>query len=269
MKNKKSIKSIQSERGQVLLVLVMLLATTITIILTTSFSSTNSTKTAKLEEESQRALAAAEAGIDQALLQGSNVNINSITGVPGFQGTANISEVGASSFTTPLLHKDEEYTTYLSTYNTAANTFSSPYTGTISLYYATGAISCTAGALEITLIYDISPNFKVKRFISDVGNLYGGSAVDNIGVNSGGTVDGTTYNCHTNGINIAAYPNAKLLIVKSLLISTKIGMSGSAALPAQGRTVVSEARSSSGVTKKVQLFQSYPQIPSDFFVTRF
>lgn len=264
------IKSVKSEGGQVLLVLVMLLATTITIVLTSSFSSTTNTKTAKLEEESQKALAAAEAGIDQALLQGSDADISTITGVPGFQGTANISEVNASNFTSPLLQKDEEYTFYLSAYNTATNAFSSPYTGIVTLYYANGSTSCVAGALEITLIYDTSPNYKVKRFISDVGNLYGGSVVDNIGVNSGGTVDGTTYNCHTNGINMASYPNAKLLIIKSLLISTKIGISGNVALPAQGRTVVSEARSpNTGVTKKVQLFQSYPQIPSDFFVTRF
>lgn len=279
MKSKKSLKSIKSiksksQRGQVLLVLVMLLATTITIVLTTSFSSTTNTKTAKLEEESQRALAAAEAGIDQALLQGSTVNLSQITGVPGFQGSAEVSEVSATTFVSPMLQKDEEYTFYLSAYNPQTNAFSSPYSGPLTIYYATGTAPCSAFALEITLIYDTGPNYKVKRFIADAGNLLGGSAIDDIGQSISGQIGGVNFNCQTTPIVIAPpfiFPGAKLLIAKALFQPTRLGISGGGvALPAQGKTVVSEARSAnSGVTKKVQLFQSYPQIPSDFFVTRF
>jgi hypothetical protein len=41
------------------------------------------------------------------------------------------------------------------------------------------------------------------------------------------------------------------------------------AVPFAGRVITSEAKTSTGVTKKIELFQSNPQIPSDFFVTAF
>ena len=275
MSSRKSIKSIKSKRGQALLVLIMLLATTITIVLTTSFTSSTNTKNTKLEEDSQRALAAAEAGVSKALSSGSSQDIGTIVGVPGFQGTAELSEVNTKrTFVSPTLSKDEEYTYYLSAYNVAGNTFSNPYNSTLTLYYES-ANNCLDGALELSIVYDTAPSYKVKRFIADAGNLLGGPYPDptnNIGQNLAGTVEGTSFNCQTTPIVLtsALFPNPKLLIVKSLFKSTQVGIVGDSTLPSQGRTITSEARSAStGVTKKVVLFQSYPQLPSDFFVTRF
>src|SRR3989344_2428309 len=39
--------------------------------------------------------------------------------------------------------------------------------------------------------------------------------------------------------------------------------------PPQGKTVISTASTAGGVTKKIKLFQSYPQFPAEFFVTSF
>ena len=55
------------KRGQILLITVMLLATVMTIVLSVSFKSVTETQITKLEEESQKALAAAEAAIEVAL----------------------------------------------------------------------------------------------------------------------------------------------------------------------------------------------------------
>src|SRR5262245_37566047 len=124
-------RSSESEKGQVLLVLILLLATTLTIILVTSLSSTISTQTTRLDEESQRALSVAEAGIDRALAENASdgtdtsANINDIDSQ--FSGSATIAQAGTrQTFVTPQLRKDEEYTFYLASYNSQTSTFSSP-----------------------------------------------------------------------------------------------------------------------------------------------
>jgi len=277
MKNQKSkVKSQKFQRGQVLLILMMLLATTITIVLTTSLSSTFTTQTSKLEEESQKALAAAEAGIDKTLaennLNGStSTNINSISG--DFSGLATVSESNSKkTFVSPTLKKDEAYTFYLATYNSQSNVFSNPpYGGPLTIFYETGSSSCLEGALEISLIYGSSPTYQIKRFIADAGNTFGSGNPDNIGLTGGTTVEGTSFNCHTSTIILpSTYTSPKLLIIKAFSLPTKIAIVGNSPLPSQGKTVSSTATSTkTGVTKQVVLFQSYPQIPSDFFVTSF
>ena len=57
----------KSQKGQILLITVMLLATVMTIVLSVSFKSVTDTQVTKLEEESQKALAAAESAIEVAL----------------------------------------------------------------------------------------------------------------------------------------------------------------------------------------------------------
>ena len=67
--------------------------------------------------------------------------------------------------------------------------------------------------------------------------------------------------------------NNLLLLIRVLSSSptqTRVGLYADGGnLPLQGRTITSEAKSPTGVTKKVQLFQSFPQIPAEFFVTSF
>ncbi|MFZ1549746.1 MAG: hypothetical protein WAT44_04755, partial [Microgenomates group bacterium] len=65
----------------------------------------------------------------------------------------------------------------------------------------------------------------------------------------------------------------RFLIVRYISIggpsSTTLGLVGTSTLQASGQTVTSQATTRTGVTKKVQLFQSYPQIPAEFFFTSF
>ena len=58
----------------------------------------------------------------------------------------------------------------------------------------------------------------------------------------------------------------QFLLVRVLYAPTKLFFLRDTNLPIQGRTVSSEATSSTstGVSKKVVLFQSYPQIPGEF-----
>ncbi|MDH7475963.1 MAG: hypothetical protein QHH09_00630 [Microgenomates group bacterium] len=259
--------------GQTLLIVILLLASAITIVLSISFTTTLETQTTKLEEESQRALAAAEAGIEAALKQGGRIEIADLAGLgnEGFTGSAEFSEdYHKNYFVTPLLQKDEQYTFYLDKY-TAGNSppfENSSYNGNLTIYYGSPT-GCNEMAIEITIVY-YDGGYKIKRYIADTGNKLG-STTDNIGNTNGKTLDDEIFNCRTSSLTFSStsFPNSKILIIRSLFDESKIGFEGTNTLKPQGKFIVSQATTPGGVTKTVELFQSYPQIPSEFFVTRF
>ncbi|NMB84018.1 hypothetical protein GYA28_01895 [Candidatus Roizmanbacteria bacterium] len=254
-----------SKTGQVLLISLMLVATVVTVMLASSFTSVSNTQITKLEEENQKALAAAEAGIEKALQQKSgSVNIGSLSNLGNYTGTATIDNTyNKTIFSSPLMQKNENYTFYLAD----KDTFTNPYNGNLTVYYGSQS-SCSDIALEITVIYDDSATtgYDVKKYVADIGNKFA-SDTDDIGVNSGATKEDQAYNCNF-PINISAYQNPKIMFIQTFFNSTKYAFDGGInVIKPQGSFVNSQATSNSGVSKKIQLFQSYPQIPSDFFMT--
>lgn len=257
---------LQNKRGQVLLIAVMLLATIITVVMTVAFNSTNETKLVKLEEDSQKALAAAEAGIDAVIKQSvnSSVNINSLGqfNSQGVSGTAQVTEVSKTTFVTPLLQKDEQYTFYLTNYPG----FTPQGVDGLHIYFYSESGQCPS--IEVSII-TFSNNLERYAY-----NTCGGTTIANAMTETPvqTTIDGTVFEARTpNPLDIS---NGDIAFIKVLNERTKIGFQGYAGgfvypLPAQGKLIESEARTTSGVVKKVQLFQSYPQIPSNFFMTSF
>lgn len=258
MKGKKT-----SEQGQALLITVMLLATALIVALSTSFTSKTETQLTKLEEESQRAFAAAEAGLELTLSQ-----TNQTTGV-GFSGivvSTSTDTAPKTVFVSPLLEMDEQYNFYLADYPSLSNSFSG---NNLTVYYGSDAstTSCNDLAVEATLVY-FSGSYKVKRWIGDTGNKLKGSG--QIGSTSSNTKDGISFKCSMSLPSLSSYPKTKILFVRALYQPTRFGFEGSSSiLPKQGTTIVSRAQTISGVTKTIELFQSYPQIPTDFFLTAF
>lgn len=259
----------QSRQGQVLLMMVMILATAMTVVLSVSFRSSVETQTTKLEEEAQKALAAAEAGLEARLKSIGTVDIATLNLGPGITGSADIQTVTTQNFVTPLLQKDEQYTFYLANYD-GVSTFSSYYTGNITNIYfgsGTGYNCATRNAPALELTYISSTNTVIRKIIEP---CTGAQALGttSIGVSTGSfPFANETFVYRSNAEVISG--DRKLVIIKSLFNGTKIGLAGSTTINAQGKTIVSTVNTASGVTKKIQLFQSYPQIPSDFFVTTF
>lgn len=267
------------EQGQVLLLVVMLLATVITVVTTVSFKSTTDTQLTKLEEESQKTLAAAEAGIEKAIGDGLNTNtymysdlsLNNLSGIDLANSQVNVSNQQSNEFASPLLQNDQQYTFYMSDYDNG--TFSNPYTGKLTIYYGSEYSStggCANIALEITMLSGASAPYTMKRYIADTSGKLGPNVLtdpDNVGVTGLTTVDNTKFYCKTSQLTMPA--DAKLLIVRSLFDKTKVGLQGTLTLRPQGKVITSEAKSQSGIVKKVELFQSLPQIPAEFFVTSF
>ena len=83
----------------------------------------------------------------------------------------------------------------------------------------------------------------------------------------GSDVKGTTFGYRT-AVGTLPIANMKLVIVRVLNTATRLGFTGNG-MKAQEELSRLEAKTQTSATKKIELFQSYPQIPSDFFVTSF
>lgn len=258
----------KKQAGQVLLITIMLLATALTVVLAVSFRSTTDTQTAKLEEESQKALAGAEAGIEETLRTGAGLADFSGLNVPsGFTGSASVDTTAGSKFLTPLLQQDEQYTLYVSDYPGFAN----PSSASMTFYFGppsgTDCNSRTAPALEITAISGAG-NTVARKLIEPCSSGKTIGTTD-ITTTTGGSLQNVSFGYTTTALYTPP-ANTKVVVIRALFTSTIVGVdTGLGTLKPQGKTITSEARSPTGVTKRVQLFQSLPQIPADFFVTSF
>lgn len=249
----------QKHKGQILLITVMLLATIMTVLLSVTFQSTTETQVTKLEEESQKSLAAAEAAIEAALKSGTTATIGegTLSSLTGFTGSATVESTTSDTFTSPIVAKDGAYTFYLGEYNLINNTIGDSTDQDIIVCFNS---SSTNPAIEITLL----KTSEVKKYVIDpdsrIANTYSSS--------SGCSADSSfEYSYTVPGSDIET--DGKLMLVRVLYASSKLVFYRSSDLPLQGKTITSEATSTTGVSKKVVLFQSYPQIPVEFFTTSF
>lgn len=250
------------KKGQILLIAVMLLATVMTVVLSVSFKSSTDTQITKLEEESQKALAAAESAIEVALKENSSVILGSgsLSSITGFEGTATIEATTAQTFTTPLIQKDGSYTFYIGDYDVSSKVIT-PVTDPNNLTLCFESATPNP-AIEVTLVKTGS----IKKYIIDPS-----SRITNASTGSPCAPDTVNYSYSTSIPSADIGIDGQLIHVRVLYAPTKLFFSRSTDLPIQGRTASSEATSSTstGVSKKIVLFQSYPQIPGEFFSTSF
>lgn len=264
----KNVKKQQS--GQVLLIGIMLVAVLLTVVFSAAFVSRTDTQISKLEEENQKTLAAAEAGVEVALKSGAITDISKLNVPPGFTGSATIQTASSNSFITPLIKKGSQYTFYLSTPggpsdNPDFNILTSSYNNNTLTFCS------NSDSFAISLSF-LKSDGTIKRFAinpSTNPTLIANGQQENTQGNCPGGQD-FPHRHRLAPVEVGAANNL-LLFVKLVGSGTgaKIGIVGGSDLPLQGRTVVSQATSPTGVTKTVKLFQSYPQIPSEFFVTSF
>jgi len=252
--------------GQALLIIIMLLATVFTVVMATSFRSTTETQITKLEEESLKALSAAEAAMNIALKKKSSVSIGvgGDISFPGFTGTATFDNTKTNSFTSPLLQKDEQYTFYLSDYSIDTKLFSGSSTSqTINVCFN------STHALELTLV---KSDFTIRRHIVNPRSstiITNGSTASAASDCPSGTSFTEQYDIPAADVGV----NTRLLIARIITDSSttaRVGIKATDVFPLQGSTIPASATSTNtGVTKSLTLFQSYPQIPAEFFVTSF
>lgn len=244
------------KKSQVLLIAVMILATVMTVVLSVSFQTVTDTQITKLEEDNQKALAAAESAIE-ALLNEKAATVyfgsGSLSGFSDFTGGATLENVQKQDFTTPLLKNGQSYTFYLADYNKENNSFGASINAPLEICFS------SSQAIEVTLIKTNA----IKKYVVDpTGSITNATSPSNICSNNNFSKSFTISSADIS-------TNSQIAIVKNLFADGKLYFRSTTNLPLQGKTVSSQAIAKSGVSKKITLFQSYPQIPADFFYTRF
>lgn len=272
-----NMKNLRNESGQVLLIAVMLMAVLMTVVFSASFVSRTDTQISKLEEENQKALAAAEAGIEATLKNGAVADLSTLNVPSGFTGSTTVQSVTSRYFTTPTIKKGGQYTFYLST---PGGSVDNPDFGTLTTpEYNSQPLTICSGSNDFAMsIALLKSDGKITRFAINPDNdnniITSGTAANN----NGNCPTGQTFayqhrlsSDNVGGSNLLLF--VKLIGTDSVPSSgAKIGIGSAGAdspLPIQGKTIVSQAKSPTGATKTIQLFQSYPQIPAEFFVTSF
>jgi len=272
----------KNNSGQALIIIVLMIALALTVIAASSYQLTVQTEGSKLQEESVRALAAADAGIE-AGLQIANTNAPpqgytfasqglSLPGIDSEKSEIFVTDTSSAEFVSSLVLKDDQFTFY----TMQPPTFPAPaFAGNLDLYFASeGAGSCSGArsvpALELTFIYGANNDME-RRVVEPCGSgevISGSSLTNATGVTE--VIQGSTYYFRSDTINTSTFSNLKMIIVRSLFANTRIGFRAlSGTFPNQGKNIEARAYSISGPSKIVTVFQSLPQIPADFFVTSF
>lgn len=270
----------KGQKGQALIVLVLMISIILAIVSATSYRLTTETQTTKAQEDSVRALAAADAGIEVGLQRANNLPAQTysyadlnlhLSGVDSTKSRVLITDT-SSNFVSPVIPKDGQFTFYVKDYNDAA---APNYAADIAIHFRSElGNSCgaprTQPAFELTYIYGPTGNL-VRRMLVEpctgpqaiTGNSFTAS---NPGAYS---VGGVTFE-HRTIINPATSGMAdmRLIIIRPIFASARFGFTGTNLEP-QGKLIRSEAYTTSGPSKIVTIYQSLPQIPAEFFVTTF
>lgn len=275
----------KSESGQSLLVIVLLISVVFTLIATASYRLTTETQTTRLQEESLKTLAGADSGIERGIRLANTTADTTTTflglnltlpGIDAMKSTLTITSDTASNFVSPVITRDEQFTYYLYQYPDDVADIITQDINILFFPTTCSGLPSNHPAVEITLIYGTTGS-NIQHWLADPCAVIGGVATTKLPVTAiNTTLQGTTFRYQVTIDLATTYTtqSPKLLIVRPVggtsTLSYRFGFRvPSGKLFSQGQTIRSEAVSINGISKIVTLFKSYPQIPADFFVTRF
>jgi len=267
------LDSKKGQNGQVLLLVVLIMVVALTAGLSVASRSIIQVKTAKDESDSQRALSAAESGIEKVLESGLGVSNQSL-GNNETISSATIQQVQSSQI---LLNngnsvsQDDGADIWLSDYPTYQN----QWTGTLKIYWGTCSGNCSDPAIEVMVLSGTTDNPIISRYgfdsVTNRRNVNKFSAPND----SAGNVNGQNFN-NAAVITIRNPSPGLIARVIPLYANTLIGIAGYAdrgeiipeTLPNQGKIITSTGASGQAV-RKVSYFQSFESLPSELFYTVF
>ncbi len=284
-----------SEKGQALLLVLLGMAVILTIVLSIVSRSITDITVSTKEEEALRAFSAAEAGVERALITGSNIPLTPI-GDAFF--TANVTGAPSPSrdFAHPIgIISGESLIIWFVNHDSNGNstcTGNSCFTGDkFKLCWGTpgtGAGSSTTPAVEVSVFYAATPgDYSTVKIARDAIDPNSGRRSTNAfsAPDAGGCQIGNssfafqkTINLGTGGLGIpqASYNSqnglqfARIRMLYNTDIAHELGVStsgftgsGNFLFPAQGSSIVSTGVA--GVSnRKVEVFQGYGEPPPIF-----
>lgn len=256
------------EKGQALLIIVLVMVVALTIGLSIASKTIINLRTSTEEANSQKALAAAEAGIEQAIKNnqlGTNVASGTFTDTKASYQTS-VTAISGTSFLinggNPVL-QDNGADLWLSNYSSdPSQIFTSPWTGALTISWGNSSDPCSNSALEIIIISGTSKQSATsKRYAFDACAARSASNhFTQVGLNQNAVL-GKNFFFQTTPITISSGFLGRII---PLYTNTTVGVVGNAALPSQGTTITSTGILGT-TTRKVNVFQGFPEIPSEYF----
>lgn len=262
--------------GQVLLVVVLIMVVVLTIVLSLATRSITNTRLTSQDQDSKRALSAAEAGIEQALKQNS-ANI----GAQSFGNDAAIKELSLTSLSGQDIlvnnglgvSRDDGADVWFVDHNPDGTPDYTSSNGTTSLTINWGKANevCSAttttntmAAIEIVLVKGPIASPQAVRYVYDP-CVSAPSRQSNISFSSptipGNTVEGVTF---AYAATISGITNPLFARIIPLYADTVVGVQSDVALPTQG-TIVEALGTSGNAQRRVNTFRGYPKLPTEFF----
>ena len=263
-----------NQKGQALLIVVLVMVVALTVTLSLVSRSVVDLKTSTDQADSQRALAAAEAGAEQVIKTNASIGVGSNKKLDTTNYSANITQVaGSAQFLVNggnLIAKNEGAYIWLSTptYN-AANSFLDSWSGSLTIYWGEDSSNpCNNAALEVVVLSGTKLSPILTRYAFDpcsdrANNAASGNHFTLVSASAKTTVGTKSFYYQKTIISIT---NGFLVNVNPIYYSSYIGASGTN-LPSQGSIITSSGTSggSSSVSRKITVFQGYPQLPAELF----
>lgn len=259
------------QRGQVLLIIILVMVVALTIGLSVVSRSIVNLRTTEEEENSQKAFSAAEAGIERLI----NSSAESLT-LSDEVGTdasfnAKITSYAKNSnsflvYNYNLIPKDDGADIWLSNYPT----YTSPLNAQVTVYWGSPSDTCTnnestntESALQIVVISgDInSPqNLAMTHYMLEPCSSR--ASVNNFSQNiqSGGVIGGKQFT-HSYTVSVT---NGLLMRIIPLYAPTRLGISSTQPLPAQGQ-IIESTGVVANTERKLTVYKGYPTLPVEIF----
>jgi Tfp pilus assembly protein PilX len=271
---KHSIYSVfKKQTGQALLVVVLVMVIALTVGLTIATKSITNFRSSTDLANSQKALSAAEAGVEQALKQDKSVNNSTFTSNTGYQTI--LSKIGGSPTALTFLlnggnpvSQDTGIDLWLSDYSTdSAKLYQNQWSGNFTLYWGDNSGDCNNAAVEIVIISGTKANPVLTK------NAYDPCAARR-GVNHFSpitstqyAINGTTFYYKTDPQNVNSGFFARIIPLYTNAVIGIVNLPDNPILnyPTQG-SVVTSVGSSGSTQRRVNVFQGYPALPTELFL---
>lgn len=264
------------EKGQALLLVVLLVTVVLTVSMSLLSRSIINVRLSVEEDQSLKALAAAEAGIEKALISNTTIQNGSLSNNSTFTSTQTSYTGSAFALNNGrLVLKDIGTDIWLSDYSDdPATLYSNPWSGTLSIYWGSPQDVCrqnestnSMAAIEVIVFSGSKANPNVSRYAFDPcgARRSGGNGNKFSSSLGGGAIAGRTYD---NRANIPAINSGLFIRVVPLYANAYVAVQANNSLPSQGILIKSTGKSSEA-TRTVSVLKENPTLPIEFITYSF
>ena len=260
----------KDQSGQVLLIVVLAIVVVLTIGLAVASKSIIGLRTSTEQAESQKALSAAEAGIEQLLKTSVNTRLADIL-TNNSSYDANVTQISGTSFLLnggSLISRNDGTDVWLSDYSSDPSfIYLNPWGAgspqilpILTIRWGDNSGDCSNAALEIVIISGSKAAPEITKYAVDPCQVR--ADTNNFTYVSGnqGTISGKTFYYEIS----VTITNGLIARIVPLYENTFVGVSGNLALPNQG-SIISSSGTSGETERKVTVFRGYPKVPSELF----